>query len=205
MRFAVSRFSKAIVFGVLGCAAAVLVACGDRNGLLPGDQASSLSSALDGVAAACSRGQVDAASDAAAQFQQRVDRLSARTVDRQLIANLRQGASTLEQLVSDTCTEVQETIRTETTQTPPPVTAPTTPSTTPTTPSTTPTTPPDTGGGTTTPPDTGGGTTTPPDTGGGTTTPETGGGATDDQQVQPDVNEGNPGGALAPGQGGSTP
>ncbi|ADB52935.1 hypothetical protein [Conexibacter woesei] len=206
MRFAVSRFSKAIVIGVLGCAAAVLVACGDRNGLLPGDQASSLSSALDGVAAACSRGQVDAALDAAGQFQQRVDGLSARTVDRQLIRNLRQGASTLEQLVSDTCTEVQETIPTETIPKPSPETTPT-PSTTPTTPTTPQTTPPDTGGGTTTPPDTtGGGTTTPPDTGGdGGTTPDTGGGATDDQQVQPDVNEGNPGGALAPGQGGSTP
>ncbi len=46
------------MIGALGCAAAILVACGDRNGLLPGDQASKLSSALDGVSAACQAGDV---------------------------------------------------------------------------------------------------------------------------------------------------
>lgn len=200
MRFAVSRFSKAIVIGVLGCAAAFLVACGDRNGLIPSGQASGLSSALDGVAAACSSGRIDAAQDAAVQFQQRVDALSARTVDRQLIRNLRAGASTLQQLVTDTCETVEKTIPTQTI----PQTTPTTPTETPTVPTTptTPTTPPVTTP--TTPPDTGGGTTTPPDTsgGGGATTPDTGAGT---GSSEPDVNQGNPGGALAPGQGGSTP
>lgn len=204
MRFAVRRFSKAIVIGVLGCAAALLIACGDRNGLLPGDQASGLNSALDGVAVACSSGRVAAAQDAARQFQQRVDALSAQTVDRRLIRDLKEGASTLEQLVPGTCEKVTETVPTietpaETTPSTTPTT-PTTPETTPTTPSTTPTTP-ETGGGETTPPDTGGGTTT-PDTG-GNTTPGTGGDSGGDQQFQPDVNQGNPGGALAPGQGGA--
>ncbi len=68
MRFAVSSAPKAIVIGVLGCAAAILVACGDRNGLLPGDQASKLSSALDGVSAACQAGDVARAQSAAARF-----------------------------------------------------------------------------------------------------------------------------------------
>lgn len=202
MRFALRRFSKAIVIGALGCAAAFLVACGDRTGLLPSDQASSLSGALDRVAAACSNGEVDGAANAAAQFRQEVDGLSPGTVDRRLIANLRDGASTLEQLIADTCT-VQETVPTETTTQPaPPPTTPTTPPTTPTTPPTTPTTPPTTP----TTPDTGGGATTPPDTGGSTTPPDTGGstgGGSGADHSQPDVNPGNPGGALAPGQGGT--
>jgi hypothetical protein len=208
MRFAVSRASKAILIGVLGCAAAILVACGDSNGLLPGDQASKLSNALDGVSAACQGGDVTRAQAAAARFGDDVARLNAATVDRQLIRGLRQGASTLQELVVE-CD--QETIPTtvvttpetttppETTPTAPPETTPVEPPvTTPTTPpETTPTTPPDTGGGTTTPPD---------DTGGGTTPPEDGGdsgdGGTADPS-QPDVNQGNPGGALAPGQGGT--
>ncbi|HST41698.1 MAG TPA: hypothetical protein VLK58_19420 [Conexibacter sp.] len=120
---------------------------------------------------------------AAARFGDDVARLNAATVDRQLIRGLRQGASTLQELVVE-CD--QETI---------PTTVVTTPETT-TPPETTPTTPPDTGGGTTTPPDTGGGT-TPPEGGG-----DSGDGGTADPS-QPDVNQGNPGGALAPGQGGT--
>lgn len=208
MRFAVSRASKAILIGVLGCAAAILVACGDSNGLLPGDQASKLSSALDGVSAACQGGDVTRAQAAAARFGDDVAGLSAATVDRRLIRGLRQGAATLEQLVAECDREtIPTTVVTtpDTTPTTPPATTPAEtvpvepPVTTPTTPpETTPTTPPDTGGGTTTPPDDTGGGTVPPDTG------DTGGG--DDGTAdpsQPDVNQGNPGGALAPGQGGT--
>lgn len=207
MRFAVSRASKAISIGVLGCAAAILVACGDSNGLLPGDQASQLSSALDGVSAACAGGDVTRAQAAAARFGDDVANLSAATVDRRLIRGLREGAATLEQLVAECDQETIATTVETTPETSPPATTPTTPvetvpvappATTPTTPpATTPTTPPDTGGGTTTPPDTGGG--TPPDTGGDTG--DSGGGTVDPSQ--PDVNDGNPGGALAPGQGGT--
>lgn len=195
MRFAVSRFSKAIVIGVLGFAAAFLVSCGNTNGLLPGDRASSLDSALDGVSAACARGNVSDAQSALARVQRQVDGLSPRAVDRSLITNLQQGVNTLQQLVPDSCKTVTSTTPTQTEVTPPP-TQQTTPSTTPQTtpPSTTPTTP---GGGTTTPTTPGGGTTTPAQPGGGT--PNTEGGNT------PDANQGNPGGALAPGQGGSTP
>ncbi len=216
MRFAVSRFSKAIVIGALGCAAAVLVACGDSNGLLSSDRASSLDRALDGVSAACSRGLVDDAQSAADKVRQEVDRLSAREVDRRLIRNLREGASTIQQLVPKTCDEVTDTVETQTEVQPSPQS--TTGETPPpqTTPNTTPTTPD--GGGTTTP-DGGGTTTTPGNDGngngnggnngngngngqnqGGGGTPDTGGGSN-----IPDHNQGNPGGALAPGQGGSTP
>jgi hypothetical protein len=192
MRFAVSSAFKAIVLGVLGCAAALLVACGDTNGLLRGGQASQLSSALDGVASACQGGDVARAQAAAAQFRRELSQLDARSVDTTLIRELRQGAVTLDQLIGKTCTA--ETVPTETTVTPQPQTQPTAPPTTqPTTPPTTqPTTPPATQP--TTPPDTGGDTTTTP--------PETGG-STGGDPSQPDVNDGNPGGALAPGQGGT--
>jgi hypothetical protein len=211
MRFAVSRFSKAIVIGVLGCAAAVLVACGDSNGLLPGDRASSLDSALDGISAACARGQVGDAQAAAASVQRQVDALSSEGVDARLIRHLQAGVATVEELIPDSCAEVTETQETITEVVPPP--ADTTPATTTpqTTPEETPTTP-DTGGATTTP-DTGGGATTPPDTGGGATTPDTGGGTEPDTGgVTPDTgsgdagaNQGNPGGAGLPGEGGTTP
>jgi len=213
MRFAVSRFSKAIVIGVLGCAAAVLVACGDSNGLLPGDRASSLDSALDGVSAACARGLPDRAQAAVLRVQRQVDELGADGVDPRLIRHLQEGVATVEELIPQTCTAVTETQETITEVVPPPVE--TTPETTPpeTTPSETPTTP-DTGGGTA-PPDTGGGTTTPPDTSGGGTTPDTGGSTPDTGGSTPDTgsgtetpdgaNQGNPGGAGLPGEGGTTP
>lgn len=210
MRFAVSRFSKAIVIGVLGCAAAVLVACGDSNGLLPGDRASSLDSALDGVSAACARGLPERAQAAVLRVRQQIDELPADGVDPRLVRNLQEGVATVEELIPQTCTAVTETQPTITEVVPPP--ADTTPQTTPeTTPSETPTTP-DSGGGTT-PPDSGGGTTTPPDTGGGTT-PDTGGGTPDTGGGTPDAgsggstggaNQGNPGGAGLPGEGGTTP
>ncbi|MBB4664507.1 hypothetical protein [Conexibacter arvalis] len=210
MRFALSRFSKAIVIGVLGCAAAILVACGDSNGLLPGDRASSLDSALDGVSAACARGSVDDAEAAVARVQRQVDGLSSEDVDPRLIRNLRDGVGTIEELIPDSCEEVSTTVETQTEVVTPPVdttpqqeTPPQTTSTTPSDGGGTTTTPPDTGGGTTTPPDTGGGT-TPPDSGGGATPPDSGGGTAPGSDV-PDVNQGTPGGALAPGQGGTTP
>lgn len=211
MRFAVSSAPKAIVIGALGCAAAILVACGDRNGLIPGDQASKLSSALDGVSAACQAGDVARAQSAATKFSADVQQLRAATVDAALVRGLRQGAATLEQLVADSCDS--ETVPTQTTvqttpqttpETAPPVTQETAPP-----PETTPTAPPET-----TPPDTGGGT-PPPDTGGGgePTTPDTGGGASPDTGADggaggdsgggTDPNQGNPGGAVAPGQGGT--
>ena len=159
---------KVVLLAALGCAAAVLVACGDRSGLLSGSQASSLQDALAAVQSACADGDAGHASVAARSFAERVDALPPGAVDRGLIDDLRQGASTLQTLVARTCTTAATTTTTPTvtTTTPTTTTAPTTSTTTPTTP-TTPTVPPTTP---TVPPDDGG-------TPGGGTTPGNSGGA----------------------------
>ncbi len=172
MRFA----AKVVPLGALGFAVALLVACGSSNGLLSGSQAQSLQAALSSVQSSCSGGKPARAATAAQSFADRVNALPGGTVDRTLIANLQQGASTLEALVPQTCTGTTSTATTPTvttttapttttaTQTTATTTQPTVP-TTPTTPATTPTTTP-------TPPNNGGGS-----AGGGTTTGSSGGGA----------------------------
>lgn len=172
---------KALPLAALGCAAALLVACGDSNGLLSGGQASNLQDALAAVQSACDDGDAGHAAVSARSFADRVNALPSGELDRGLIRNLQDGAATLEALVAQTCT------RTATTTTTPTVTtttstATTTTATTPTdtTTTTVPTTPPTT----TTPP------TIPPDNGGGTP------GEGDGNGNGP---PGNPGGA-APGQ-----
>jgi hypothetical protein len=155
MRLAV----KLVPLGVLGCAAALLVACGDGNGLLSGSQSSSLQDALSSVQSACSAGDAGRAGVAAQSFSDRVNALPAGAVDRRLIADLQDGAAKLETLVPRTCTgtttattTTTTTATTPTTTVPTTTTAPTTTETTPTTPTTTtPTTPT-----TTTPPANGG-------------------------------------------------
>jgi hypothetical protein len=192
---------KAILFCVLGFAAAFLVACGNRSGLIPGDEASSLQSALAGVASACDNASPDAARAAAATFQRRVDALSTQSVDPQLLDNLKQGAQTLEQLAGRTCTETA--IPTTTTAKPPPATTETAPAPTQTQTTTTPTTPPQTTtGATPTTPDTA---PTTPDNGGGgetTTTPGGNGGNGDGNGNGPGGTNGNGGGGATPGAGG---
>jgi hypothetical protein len=150
---------KALPLAVLGLAAALLVACGDRNGLLSGGQAGSLQDALAAVQSACADGNPGGAAVAAQSFADRVNALPRGEVDRQLIAELQDGASTLESLVPRSCTGAVPTTTTPTTSTTTTPTTtttttttttgpttPTTPTTTTTTP-TTPTTPPDNGGG----------------------------------------------------------
>jgi hypothetical protein len=191
MRFAV----KVVPLGALGCAVALLVACGDSNGLLSGSQAGSLQDALSSAQSACDGGDAARAQVAARSFADRVNALPAGAVDRRLIANLRQGAATLEALVGGGCAATTRTTTTPTvttTTTPTTTTSTTTTSTTPTEPTTT--TPPPTT--TTTTP-----TTTPPDNGGGP--PGEGEGGPGDGDNPP----GNPGGAP-PGQlkkGAATP
>jgi hypothetical protein len=166
MRFAV----KVVPLLALGCAAALLVACGDRSGLLSSSQSGNLQDALAAVQSACADGNPGHAAVAAQSFADRVNALPPGSVDRQLIGNLQQGASTLETLVARTCTGTATTTTTPTvTTTTTPTTTATTTTSVPTTP-TTPTTPPPTTP--TTPPPT-----TPPANGGGTTTPGNSGGA----------------------------
>ena len=145
----------AILAGVLGCAAAVLVACGGSGeGLLPAERAGGLQDALVSVQSACAAGEPARAASAAQAFADRVAELSSREVDSRLIANLEEGAAELRALAATTCEPAVAT--TPTTPTTPTVpTTPTTTTTTPTTtaptttepPPTTPTTP--NGGGTT--------------------------------------------------------
>jgi hypothetical protein len=168
MRFA----AKVVPLAVLGCAAALLVACGDRSGLLSSSESSSLQDALAAVQSACADGQPARAEVAARSFGERVGALPPGTVDRKLIVNLQQGASTLDALVAQTCTATATTPTTTTvttTTTPTTTTTTTTEPTLPTTPTeptpppTTPTTPPPT----TTPDDGGGGGATTPSDGSG--------------------------------------
>jgi hypothetical protein len=168
MRFAL----KALPLLALGCAAALLVACGDRSGLLSGSQSGNLQDALAAVQSACADGNSGHAAVAAQSFADRVNALPPATVDRQLIENLQDGASTLETLVARTCTGTPTTTTTPTITTTTTATTTTSTATTPTEPTTptTPTEPPPTAP--TTP------TTPPPDNGGGdTTTPGNSGGA----------------------------
>jgi hypothetical protein len=138
MRFAI----KAVPLGALGCATAFLVACGSSNGLLAGGDANSLQSALSSVQSACAAGHRAAAVQAAQSFSDRVDALSPQSVDRQLIANLQQGAKTVEALATRTCTAATTPTTTTPTTTTPTTTVPTTTTPTTTTPTTTtPTTP----------------------------------------------------------------
>ena len=184
MRFAV----KVVPLALLGCVAALLVACGDRSGLLSGSQAGSLQDALAVVQSSCRGGDVARAQVAARSFADRVGALPAGQVDRALIGNLREGAASLEALVADTCTGTTTTTTTPTetvpTTTETTTTAPTQTATTPTEPTTptTPTVPP-----TTTP-------TTPP----ATTPPDTGGGTPGDGSGSGGANSGDPGGAGVP-------
>lgn len=140
---------KLLPLALLGLAAALLVACGDRNGLLSDSQAGSLQDALAAVESACASGDSGRAAVAARSFADRVEALPAGEVDRQLVGNLRDGASTLEELIPSTCTGAATTTTPTVTTTTPtePTTTTTTPTTTaptePTTP-TTPTTPPPT-------------------------------------------------------------
>ena len=178
---------KALPLAVLGLAAAVLVACGDRSGLLSGGQAGSLQDALAAVQSACADGNPGRAAVAAQSFAERVNALPPGKVDRQLIADLQDGASTLESVVPRTCTGAVTTTTTPTNTTPT-ATETTTTTTTTTTEPTTPTTPTTT---TTTPP----ATTPPPDNGGSPGDGDAGGNGDEGSGGAP----GNPGGA-APGQ-----
>lgn len=219
MPVALRRLLAPVLAVLLGIAAALLVACGDSNGLIPGDEASRLRDALAGVESACANGQLARAQASARRFEQRVAQLRAAGVDRRLVANLRDGAQRLREVVDDQCDTVTETVPTTTETVPPPVdTTPQEPVAPDTTTAPPPTTAPDQGGGT---PPAGGGRTTPPSggDGGGTTPPsdggrqqpqgpsqqQPGGGAPvqpGDGSSEPNVNRGTPGGVLAPGQGG---
>jgi hypothetical protein len=138
---------------LLGGAAALLVSCGNSNGLLSSSDGAKLSGDLDGVSSAVSAQNCGAAGQQSAKLRDDVAALP-NTVDSRLLTNLQQGAQTVSQKASTACSQgatTQQTLQTQTqttTTTPPPTTSTTTttpPVTTPTNPPPTETTPPPTG------------------------------------------------------------
>lgn len=165
------RLLRATLAGVLGACAALVVACGDSNGLLAQNDASSLSSQLDSISEAVDGGHCATARRLSQDLENAVINLPG-DVDRRVLTDLQQGARTVgaqsqvacQNPKTDTTTTETETATTETqtvptqtqtvptetqTQTVPTQTVPTTPTTTPTTPTTpTPTAPTQTTPGT---------------------------------------------------------
>ncbi len=177
---------RSVLIGALGLCAALLVACGDSNGLLPSDRGGDLGAKLDAVSSAVDAGKCRQARSAGAELTRKISSLPA-SVDPKLKRALSDGARTVQRRARSDCRPAStSTPSTSTTapststpsaSTPPPTTSPSTPSTpsttssTPTTPRSTPKPPPSTP---TTPPKT----QSSPGNGGAGTGGSTGGGAT---------------------------
>lgn len=179
----VRRLLPPLLALLLGVSCAFLVACGGGNtaGLIPANQASSMTSQLNKIDAAVRRGRCAGVDKQVATLQSQVNALS-RKVNAQLRSQLQKGVQNLNDIAFAQCsdnaqatqtTQTQtQTTPTETTQTET-VTTQTQTVTTP--PETTQTVPPETQT-TTIPPTT---TPTTPDTGGGVGIPDNGTGGTD--------------------------
>lgn len=176
-----------LLAALLGVGAAFLVACGDRNGLIPAGDAARIKSDLSAVSSAVDAGNCDAAGVAATRVRGDILKLPG-TVDSALVDRLNQGASALSSRAPVQCTQAQtqSTATTATTDTTTDTTSSTDTTTTDTTTTDTTTTDTTTTGTTTTG-------TTPTDTT-TTTTPTTPTGTTQ---------SGGTGGA-SPGTGGGT-
>src|ERR1700704_2039618 len=138
----------------LGLSSAFLVACGDRNKLLPQSDASAINSKLDSVASAVAAHNCTTAQDAVNAAERQAQSLPS-TVDRKLQATLQANLEHVATVAQAACTQSTQT-------TPKTTSIPTTP-TTQTTQTTTPPTPPPTT------------TTQPPPTTGTTDTGQSGG------------------------------
>jgi hypothetical protein len=161
---------------LLGAASAVLVACGNRNGLIPRADASGLSRHLDAVASAVAAGDCGLTDIRLTRVEGDLQNLRATGIDPRLYRRLSSGVSTLSARAKRECRTAQpQTPSVPTTSTP--VTTDTTPTetntttTTTTTTDTTPTTPTTPSDTTTVPP-----TDTTPGGTGGITPDGTGGG-----------------------------
>ncbi len=149
--------SRASLAAILGFAAAFVVACGSSgNGLLSSGQSSSIADQLTAISNAVQGGHCGRATVASHRLTNLITDLPS-DVNQKLVANLGQGASTVQELAGKDCTTQSTstptvTVPTTTTQasTTTPTQTATTTATTTTTPSTN-TTPPTTatnGGGT---------------------------------------------------------
>lgn len=142
---------RSVLIGALGLCAALLVACGDSNGLLPSDRGGDLGAKLDAVSSAVDAGKCRQARSAGAELTRKISSLPA-SVDPKLKRALSDGARTVQRRARSDCrpasTSTPSTSTTApststpstSTPPPPPTTSPSTPST-PSTTSSTPTTP----------------------------------------------------------------
>jgi hypothetical protein len=139
----------ALIAAALGVSSAFLVACGDRNDLIPSSDAAAINSDLDRASSLYSQEECRAAQAEVIRAEGRADRLPAE-VDADLRRTLGENLQTVLNDIRTQCGKTQSTQTTQTTATTPTTTTPTT--TTETTPTTTTTAPPTTT--TTTPPTT---------------------------------------------------
>jgi hypothetical protein len=120
----------------LGLSSAFLVACGDRNKLLPQSDASAINDKLDSVSSAVAAHNCTTARDAINAAERQAQSLPS-TVDAKLQATLQANLEHVATVAQAACTQSTQTTP-KTTSIP---TTPSTPTTQPTTPTTEPTTP----------------------------------------------------------------
>jgi cell division protein FtsN len=131
----------ALVAALLGVASAFLVACGDRNDLIPKDDAAAIESNLDQASALYSREECRAAQAQIAEAQARASRLPS-SVNGDLRTTLEQNIQIVLRRVQEQCGRTQTTQTTQTTQPTVTETVPTETTPTETQPPTTTTQPP---------------------------------------------------------------
>jgi DNA primase len=100
----------------LGASSAFLVACGDRNDLIPAGDADALEADLDQADAACARNDRASAVGAVARAQSRAGELPPE-VDAALRRTLNENLNVVRQRVAAQCQRRQTTQATQTTQT----------------------------------------------------------------------------------------
>lgn len=98
--------TRAILAACLGCAAALVTACGSSGGLLSGAQSSTLSGRLGAVSAAVQAHDCGRAADAGTALNNEVADLPA-SVDTTLAENLARGAETVAQLAEQDCSATE--------------------------------------------------------------------------------------------------
>jgi hypothetical protein len=96
--------SRASLAAILGFAAAFVVACGSSgNGLLSSEQSSSIAAQLTAISSAVQAGHCGRATGASHRLTNLITDLPS-GVNQKLVANLGQGASTVQELAAKDCT-----------------------------------------------------------------------------------------------------
>jgi len=106
------RVIPLLLAAALGLSAALLVACGDRNNLIPSSNADAINSKLESVTDAAARGRCGRARTAASAAQDAAKKLPD-NVDPKLRATVKDGLSRVASQAENDCT--QSTARTQST------------------------------------------------------------------------------------------